>query len=53
MKKYNELLLHLIEKMRIRSSELITNRATLDDAPRACEMFSKREDGVVKVVMHP
>lgn len=53
VKRYNELLLHLIEKGRIKPSELITNRVSLDEAPEAYEMFSKREDGVVKVVMHP
>lgn len=53
VKKYNELLLHLIEKGRIKPSGLITNRVKLDEAPGAYEMFSKREDGVVKVIMHP
>jgi S-(hydroxymethyl)glutathione dehydrogenase / alcohol dehydrogenase len=53
VKRYNELLLHLIEKGRIRPSDLITNRVKLEDAPQAYDMFSKRENGVVKVIMQP
>ena len=33
--------------------QFATHRLTLDDAPRAYEMFQKKQDGMVKVVMRP
>jgi threonine dehydrogenase-like Zn-dependent dehydrogenase len=32
---------------------LATHHLPLDQAPRAYEMFQKKEDGVVKVVFNP
>ena len=33
--------------------DLVTHRLALDDAPAAYEMFQKKTDGCVKVVLHP
>jgi len=33
--------------------DLVTHRLPLDDAPRAYEMFQKKDDGCVKVVLQP
>ena len=34
-------------------TSLISHRVTLEDAPRAYEMFSDKKDGCTKVVMRP
>lgn len=34
-------------------SDLVTHRGTLDDAPRLYELFQKKEDGCIKVVLYP
>jgi threonine dehydrogenase-like Zn-dependent dehydrogenase len=33
--------------------DFVTHRVALDDAPRAYEMFQKKEDGAIKVVLSP
>jgi threonine dehydrogenase-like Zn-dependent dehydrogenase len=33
--------------------QFATHRLALDDAPRAYEMFQKKQDGAIKIVMHP
>jgi threonine dehydrogenase-like Zn-dependent dehydrogenase len=33
--------------------DLVTHRVPLEDAPRAYEMFQKKEDGAIKVVLTP
>jgi S-(hydroxymethyl)glutathione dehydrogenase/alcohol dehydrogenase len=33
--------------------DFVTHRLPLDDAPRAYEMFQKKEDGAIKVVLTP
>jgi threonine dehydrogenase-like Zn-dependent dehydrogenase len=33
--------------------DLVTHRLPLDDAPRAYEMFQKKQDGCIKVVLNP
>jgi hypothetical protein len=33
--------------------QFATHRLPLDDAPRAYEMFQKKQDGAIKIVMHP
>jgi S-(hydroxymethyl)glutathione dehydrogenase/alcohol dehydrogenase len=52
VKKYNEQLLHLIEVGRVDPTQLISHRMKLDEAPKAYDMFDKKED-VTKVVMTP
>jgi S-(hydroxymethyl)glutathione dehydrogenase / alcohol dehydrogenase len=49
VKKYNEQLLHLIEVGRIDPKPLISHRMKLDEAPKAYDIFDKKED-VTKVV---
>ncbi|MGI0052214.1 MAG: zinc-dependent alcohol dehydrogenase [Nitrososphaeraceae archaeon] len=49
VKKYNEQLLHLIEVGRINPKPLISHTMKLDEAPKAYDMFDKKED-VTKVV---
>jgi S-(hydroxymethyl)glutathione dehydrogenase/alcohol dehydrogenase len=49
VKKYNEQLLHLIESGRIDPKPLVSHTMKLDDAPKAYDMFDKKED-VTKVV---
>jgi len=52
VKLYNEQLLHLIECGRINPTPLISHTMKLDDAPKAYEMFNKKEN-VTKVVLKP
>jgi threonine dehydrogenase-like Zn-dependent dehydrogenase len=33
--------------------DFTTHRVPLDDAPRAYEMFQKKEDGAIKIVLQP
>lgn len=35
------------------TGDFVTHRLPLDDAPRAYEMFQKKEDGAIKVVLEP
>jgi S-(hydroxymethyl)glutathione dehydrogenase / alcohol dehydrogenase len=49
VKKYNEQLLHLIESGRIDATKFISHTMKLEEAPKAYEMFDKKED-VTKVV---
>ncbi|MFP4145836.1 MAG: zinc-dependent alcohol dehydrogenase [Phycisphaeraceae bacterium] len=51
--KYLQPLLERIEKGEIDPGFVITHTADLDDAPEAYEMFRKKRDGCVKVVMKP
>lgn len=50
---YMENLLHLIEEGKIDPSFVITHRVALQDAPRMYDIFKKKEDGCIKVVMKP
>ncbi len=50
VKNYNEQLLRLIEVGRIDPTKLISHSMDLDDAPRAYEMFDKKEEGFIKVI---
>ena len=50
VKLYNEQLMHLIECKRIDPTPLISHRMNLEEAPKAYEMFNKKED-VTKVVL--
>jgi S-(hydroxymethyl)glutathione dehydrogenase/alcohol dehydrogenase len=46
-------LLEHIEKGEFQADDIITHRLTLDDAPHGYEIFSKKQDNCVKVVMTP
>jgi S-(hydroxymethyl)glutathione dehydrogenase/alcohol dehydrogenase len=52
VKKYNEQLLHLIEVGRVDPTKIISHTMKLQEAPKAYEMFDKKED-VTKVVLIP
>lgn len=53
VQKYMPILLEKIESGEIDPSFVITHRIPLDDAPAAYELFQKKEDGCIKVVLQP
>lgn len=50
VKKYNEALLHLIETGRIDATKIISHTMKLEEAPRAYEIFDKKEDDATKII---
>ncbi len=46
-------LLQWVEGKKIRLDDIITHRLTLNDAPNAYDIFNRKQDGCVKVVMYP
>jgi S-(hydroxymethyl)glutathione dehydrogenase/alcohol dehydrogenase len=50
VKKYNEALLHLIETGRIDATKIISHTMKLDEAPKAYEIFDKKEEDATKIV---
>jgi S-(hydroxymethyl)glutathione dehydrogenase / alcohol dehydrogenase len=52
VKKYNEQLLHLIETGRINATKILSHTMKLEEAPKAYEMFDRKED-VTKVIFKP
>jgi threonine dehydrogenase-like Zn-dependent dehydrogenase len=53
VQRYMRPLLERIERGEIDPAAIITHRMALDDAPRAYDMFLHKQDGCVKVVLHP
>lgn len=51
--KYMPMLLEKIQNGEIDPSFVITHKMSLDDAPKAYEMFQKHDDGCIKVVLKP
>lgn len=51
--KYLGPLLKLVQEGKIDPSFVITHRLSLDEAPQGYEMFKKKEDNCIKVVMKP
>ena len=51
--KYIDELLTWVEQRRIRLDDIITHRLPLAQAPHAYEIFNKKEDDCVKVVLKP
>jgi threonine dehydrogenase-like Zn-dependent dehydrogenase len=51
--RYLRPLLERIEKGELDPSFIITHRLDLDETPQGYEMFTKKEDGCVKVVLRP
>jgi threonine dehydrogenase-like Zn-dependent dehydrogenase len=43
----------MIENGDIDPSFVVTHRMSLDEAPRAFDMFNKKEDNCIKVVLKP
>lgn len=46
-------LLQWVENKTIKLDDIITHRLTLDQAPHAYDIFNRKQDGCVKVVMYP
>jgi threonine dehydrogenase-like Zn-dependent dehydrogenase len=53
VQRYLRPLLKLVEEGRIDPSFVVTHRVPLEFAPEAYEMFKKKQDGCVKVVLAP
>ena len=53
VQRYLKPLLERIEKREIDPSFVITHKFALDDAPYAYELFRKKQDGCIKVVLKP
>jgi S-(hydroxymethyl)glutathione dehydrogenase/alcohol dehydrogenase len=51
--KYIDELISLLEQRKIQLNDIISHRLALKDAPHAYEIFSKKQDDCVKVVMNP
>jgi len=51
--KYIDELLGIVARGEIRLDDIITHRMALSDVSRAYDIFKKREDGCVKVVLDP
>jgi glutathione-independent formaldehyde dehydrogenase len=52
-RRYTTHLRDLITSGRARPGAIVTHHGTLDDAPELYQQFDKREDGVIKAVLHP
>jgi threonine dehydrogenase-like Zn-dependent dehydrogenase len=50
---YMDKLMHMIEEGKFDPSFVITHRCTLDEGPKMYDVFKKKEDGCIKVVMKP
>src|SRR5207249_755915 len=46
-------LLTWVEQRKIRLDDIITHRLPLEQAPHGYDLFNKKEDGCVKVVLKP
>jgi threonine dehydrogenase-like Zn-dependent dehydrogenase len=53
VQKYVRPLMARIEAGEIDPSFVITHRMSLEEAPRAYEIFNNKEEGCIKVVLHP
>src|SRR6201991_3000194 len=53
VQRYLKPLLEMIENGDIDPSFVVTHIMSLDDAPKAYELFKKKEDGCIKVVLKP
>ncbi|HWG89752.1 MAG TPA: zinc-dependent alcohol dehydrogenase [Candidatus Thermoplasmatota archaeon] len=51
--KHIDTLLGHIEQGKLRTDDIITHRFSLEEAPHAYEIFNKKEDGCMKVVLTP
>jgi S-(hydroxymethyl)glutathione dehydrogenase / alcohol dehydrogenase len=50
---YTDELLELVRTERVRLDDIITHTLPLSEAPRAYEMFNRKQDGCLKVVLKP
>jgi len=51
--RYMPRLLEHIQKGELRPADIITHHFPLDDAPEAYDLFKKKQDGCIKVVLKP
>jgi S-(hydroxymethyl)glutathione dehydrogenase/alcohol dehydrogenase len=51
--RYIDELLSYVEQRKIRLDDIITHRMPLEEAPRGYDIFNKKEDDCVKVVLKP
>lgn len=51
--KYIDHLIHLVETQKVTLEDIITHKVPLQDAARMYDLFNKREDNCVKVVLKP
>jgi threonine dehydrogenase-like Zn-dependent dehydrogenase len=51
--RYIDELMELIASRKLLADDIITHRLSLDDAPHAYDIFNKKEDNCVKVVLKP
>jgi glutathione-independent formaldehyde dehydrogenase len=52
-RRYTTALRDLITSGRARPGIVVTHHGTLDDAPELYRQFDRRDNGVVKAVVHP
>lgn len=52
-RRYMPHLLEHIQKGNVDCTELITHKFSLEEAPKAYDMFNKKEDGFMKCVLYP
>jgi glutathione-independent formaldehyde dehydrogenase len=52
-RRYTSHLRDLITSGRARPGTIVTHHATLDDAPELYRQFDRRDNGVIKAVLHP
>ena len=53
VQKYIDMLFEHLSRDEVRLNDIITHELALDEAPHAYRIFNDKEDGCVKVVMHP
>ena len=51
--KYIDELLRLVEEGKVDTSDIITHRLPLSEAAHGYDIFNKKKDGCVKVVLKP
>jgi len=52
-RRYTVLLRDLVVSGRARPGAVVTHHGTLADAPDLYRRFDRREDGIIKAVLHP
>lgn len=52
VKKYSQALLHLIETGRIDATKIISHTMKLEEAPKAYEIFDRKEDNATKIIFN-
>lgn len=53
VQKYIDELIQLVSNRKIRLDDIISHRMSIDEAPYAYQIFKKKEDNCVKVVLQP